>query len=261
MSKNTTQATTFGRIPFSADPFGLTLGQQPSLGFRPRLRYDNEPGAGAGAGGSGGAAGGNAGAGGAGAGAGGAGAGGAGAGGGNDDEQLGAAGVRALERERQAKNAAKDALKGFEALGMTPDQIRELIDKNDPKNPERVAREATRAAETAANDRVSAVLRTSALTSAAAAANFANPDDALRFLDADAVKGLDVDLEKLAADPAKAKALVEALAKDRPYLVKNSTGSARDAGIGSRGSGSAPEPTPGLGRLSAAYAARNPENR
>jgi len=258
MSKNSTQATTFGRIPFSADPFGLTLGQQPSLGFRPRLRFEGEPGAGAGAGGSGGA-GGEGGAGGAGAGAGGAAA---GAGeGGEGGEQLGAAGVRAMERAKTERNEARASLKEFTDLGLTPAEVRALVEKNDPKNPERVAREATRAAEAAANERVSTVLRTSALTSAAAAANFANPDDALRFLDADAVKGLDVDLEKLAADPAKAKALVEGLAKDRPYLVKNSTGSARDAGIGSRGSGSTPEPTPGLGRLSAAYAARNPENR
>lgn len=255
MSKNCTTSPVYGRIPFTADPFGLMLGQQQSAGFRPRLRFEGEGGTGAGAGGAG--AGDGAGAGG--AGAGGAGAG-AGAGGtGDGDAPLDAPGIRALERERQEKRAAKDALKGFEGLGLTVEQIREMVEKNDPKNPERIAKEATRAAETAANERISTVLRTTAIATAAAAAGFANADDAIRFLDADEVKKLDVDLDKLSVTPDQVKKLVDDLVTARPYLTTNPAGSARDAGIGSRGTtAGAVEPTPGLGRLTAAYEASNP---
>lgn len=259
MSKNCTQAPVYGRIPLNADPFGLMLGQQ--VNMLPRLRFAGDGGAGAGAGGSGG---GDGGAGGAGDGAGGAGAG-EGAGGdggaGGDDPKLDAPGVRALERVKLERAAAKEALKGYESLGMTPEQIKELVEKHDPKNPERVAKEAERTATAAANERVATVLRNSAINSAATALQFANPDDALRFLDADAVKKLDVDLDKLTADQDGAKTLLEALVKDRPYLVTNSAGDHRDAGIGSRGAGSTPEPTAGLGRLQAAYAEKNPSNR
>lgn len=240
-STMTTTKTTpvYGRIPAHLDPFGLILGQ--TVPRTPFLRFEDEGGTGTGAGGTGGE--------------GGSGSGAAGAGGG--DEPLGEAGQRALEREKQRRREASDALKPFADLGMSAEDLAKLIEQNDPKNPERIAKQAAAQATKDAETRIAGVLRTSAIREAAATAGFADVSDALAMLPADKVASLKVDLEAGTADGDGVKALLDDLAKAKPYLLKTTdqTADHRTAGIGaSGGAGTAPETAPGTPTLRAAYA-------
>jgi hypothetical protein len=243
-AKGSTMTTTktipvYGRIPAHLDPFGLILGQ--TVPRTPFLRFEDEGGSGAGAGGTGGE--------------GGSGSGeGAGA---NADKPLGEAGERALEREKERRREASAELKKFTDLGISADDIAKLVEANDPKNPERIAKQAATQATKDAETRLSTVLRTSAIREVAATSNFSDPADALAMLPADKVAALKVDLDAGTADTAGVKALLDDLAKAKPYLLKttDTTADHRLAGIGaSGGTGTAPETAPGTPTLRAAYA-------
>lgn len=239
----TTTAPVYGRIPTNADPFGLILGQ--AVPRTPFLRFETEGGSGSGAGGLGGNGG---------QGAGQQGAGSQG-GSGNGDQPLGEAGQRALEREKERRREATDALKSFTELGMSAEDLAKLIEANDPKNPERIAKQAASQATKDAEARISGVLRTSAIREAAALAKFTDPGDALAMLSADKVAALKVDLEAGTADSAGVKALLDDLAKEKPYLLKQDEDTVvdhRTAGIGAGGSGAKPESKPGLARIRSA---------
>lgn len=241
-AKGSTMTTTktspvYGRIPAHLDPFGLFLGQQ--VNRMPRLRFEDEGGAGAGAGGSGGEGGDG------------------GKGGDEGDKPLGEAGQRALEREKERRREASDALKPFAELGMSAEDLAKLIEQNDPKNPERIAKQAAAQATKDAETRISTVLRTSAIREVAAASNFSDPADALAMLPADKVAALKVDLDAGTADSAGVKALLDELAKAKPYLLKttDTTADHRTAGIGAGGGTARPDVKPGVDRLRSAYAA------
>jgi hypothetical protein len=140
---------------------------------------------------------------------------------------------------------------------MSAEDLAKLIEANDPKNPERIAKQAAAQATKDAETRIAGVLRTSAIREAAATAGFSDAADALAMLPADKVAALKVDLDAGTADGDGVKALLDELAKAKPYLLKttDTTVDHRTAGIGaSGGAGTAPETAPGTPRLRAAYA-------
>lgn len=178
------------------------------------------------------------------------------------EETIDAATAKALrqqaEKRLQERNAARDEAKAFRDLGLTPAEIAELKKARDDANggptPEQIAEAARKDADKAANERIAARARTSAVREQAAALGFHEPKDALALLDRAALDEVAVDDDD-EADPAAVKRLLEQLAAARPYLVKKpGFASARDAGIGSTGSGARPDPGPGVARLAAAYA-------
>jgi hypothetical protein len=248
----TSKTPVYGRIPTHVDPFGLMLGQQVNL--RPRLRFEGEGGTGTGAG--------------AGAGAAGAGDGGQGGTGGtgtghDGDKPLGEAGERALEREKERRREATTKLTAFEALGLSAEDLAKLVEANDPKNPERIRRQAETEATNKANDRLSGILRTSAIREAAVTAGFADASDALAMLPQDAVAKITVDLDAGSADADGVKKLLDDLAKAKPYLLKTpgTTADHRTAGIGAGGGAAKPDVKPGLGRMANAYATNSTTSR
>jgi hypothetical protein len=237
--------TAHGKLPAHLDRFGLFGGQSILM---PRLRFAGEGGDGSGAvgsgtgtssGGSGGADGGKAPEGGA----------------GDGDKPLGPEGERALEREKERRRETSSKLKSYEELGMSAEDIAKLIEANDPKNPERIAKQAATQATNAANERMATVLRTSAIREVAATSGFTDPADALAMLPKDKVAALKVDLEEGTTDAAGVKALLEDLGKAKPYLLKptDTTADHRTAGIGAGGSAIKADPKPGRDRLRSAY--------
>ncbi len=177
--------------------------------------------------------------------------------GGDGDKPLGEAGQRALEREKERRREATDALKPFADLGMSAEDIAKLIEANDRRtrseSPKQAAAQATKDAEA----RIAGVLRTSAIREAAATAGFADVSDALAMLPADKVAALKVDLDAGTADADGVKALLDELAKAKPYLLKttDTTADHRTAGIGAGGGSARPDVKPGVDRLRSAYAA------
>ncbi|ATE56151.1 MULTISPECIES: hypothetical protein [Actinosynnema] len=165
------------------------------------------------------------------------------------DDQLGDAGKKALTEERKQRGAAE---KRAAALEAELQQLRDANKSAEEKALDAARREGANTATTAANARlVSAEVRI-----AAASGGFADPGDALAALreQLSAVKVTDTG----EVDQAAVKQLVDELAKAKPYLLKQSTtgtASPADAGIGAGGTTSGAPVAPGLGRLSAAYAA------
>lgn len=184
-----------------------------------------------------------------------------GAGGAGEPDPAGAANpdayTRALETMKAERAAARAEAKAFKDLGLSLEEIQALKAARDEAQggptPEQIAERARQDAEKAASDRYADKARASAVREQATALGFHNPRAALALLDQGALAEVEVADDE--ADPAGVKALLEALAKAEPYLVKAPGYSdPRDAGIGAVGGGAKPDPGPGANRIRAAYA-------
>lgn len=170
------------------------------------------------------------------------------------DEPLGPAGQQALDRMKADRKAAQDALKPYKALlrelGVKDAAaLKALIDGKqqaaDDADPDRIRREAAAEATQAANRKI-----VRAEVKAAAAGKFADPADAAAFLNLDEFE-VDEDGE---VDGDAIKAALDDLLKKKPHLAAQGGRRFQGGGDGGHRGGSKKEPTPGLGRLSAAYA-------
>jgi hypothetical protein len=230
--------------------FGQVLGHP----TKPHLRFFMPPPEGEGAGGAG--AGGDGGQG---------GAGGAGAGGEGGEQPLSAEDAKAIrktaDKAMQERNTARDEAKKFTDLGVTPEQVAQW--KADAERaaggptPEQIQKDADKRAEQAAAARYAEKARTTEVRTQAAALGFHDPADALALIPPAELAKVTVD-DNLDADGAAVRTLLEAIAKTRPYLVKSAgqqTADYRLAGIGGAGSGTRPEPAPGIARMAASYGA------
>ncbi|MBF4549243.1 hypothetical protein [Pseudoclavibacter sp. VKM Ac-2888] len=168
---------------------------------------------------------------------------------------LGDAGKQAIERMKGERNAAQSELKAFTSLGLSADDLKALVQANQDKSADKIREQATKEANDAANERLHNKLRSNELRTQAAVLGFNDPNDVGAFLTAEQIAGLSVsDADEV--DGAAAKALLEALAKSKPYLVKDTVTDSRTAGIGSVGSGGgATNVQPGRSRIAAAIAA------
>jgi hypothetical protein len=139
-----------------------------------------------------------------------------------DDEPLGPAGVQALERMKEERRTLKEALKPWADLGVSPDEVKQLLSTREGEAERQKQRELEQAAIGRANERlVTAEVR------AAAKGVLADPADAMRFLDLSKVEvGDDGTVDTTAIETAIAD-----LVKSKPYLAAQggSWGSA-DAG-------------------------------
>jgi hypothetical protein len=173
------------------------------------------------------------------------------------DKPLGPAGEQALERMKADRKAAQDALKPWKALARelgakTPEEVKAMIagkqQAADEADPDRIRREVTAEATAAANRKI-----VRAEVKAAAAGKFADPADAVAFLDLDT---FEVDDDGEVDQDALNEALTELLRK-KPHLAAQ--GGRRFAGGGDGGHrGDAKvDPGPGIARLAHAYSAGN----
>jgi hypothetical protein len=143
--------------------------------------------------------------------------------------------IEDLAKERKRRKAAEERVRALEQQY-----------ESDPEAREREIREQAQAPAIRA-------LRVSAVEMAAAAAGFVYPEDAYRLLDSDEIASIDVDLEgdTPAPDRDAVTALVKALAKRRPGLLKT----AGDEGKGGRPPAGAGGADLGAGRNGAQSAA------
>jgi hypothetical protein len=234
-----TTARPLGALPNRLDPFGQIL---PTASARLRLRFAEAGGDGSGAGGDG-----------------------EDGDGGDGSDALGDAGKKALDRMKGERNTARDALKAFTDLGVSPDQVKAWKDaqgKPDADKPapapdvDAITKKVREdlAKEFGAQNAVR--LRGAEVRAQAAEMGFIKPTQALALVD-------QADLADVAVkddgtvDAAAVKKLLADLAKDSPHLVtpEDTTASHRDAGIGASGGTGKPEVQPGRLRMQAAYAA------
>jgi DNA-binding transcriptional MerR regulator len=171
---------------------------------------------------------------------------------------LGDAGQQAIDRMKTERNTARQEAKAYKDLGLSPDEIRALVaEKNagTAPDPEKIAREAQKAADAAAKDRYDGKARGSEVRAQAAELNFIKPTQALALLDPKDLADIDVD-DDGEVDADAVKKLLEKLATDNPHLLKptDTTPDYRSAGIGGSGSGTKPEVRPGVDRIRNAYA-------
>jgi hypothetical protein len=164
------------------------------------------------------------------------------------------------DKRMRERNEARDALKPWTDLGITPDEAKQLKEQRDAANggpsAEELADRAQKAADKAAAEKFAGVARRSAVRAQAAELGFHNPTAALAMLDTAKVAEISVD-ENYEADAAAVKNLLEALGKAEPYLLKTSgqqTADHRTAGIGAVGGSTKPDPGPGTPRMANAYA-------
>lgn len=162
------------------------------------------------------------------------------------------------DKRLQERNAARDEAKAYRDLGLTVEEIADLKAARDKANggptPEQIAAQARKEADADAAERYASKARASAVREAATALGFHNPKAALAMLDPKALAAVPVDDDE--ADAKAVGALLEALAKAEPYLVKTTTPPTADwraAGIGGVGSTAKAEPSPGLDRIRSAY--------
>jgi DNA-binding transcriptional MerR regulator len=181
---------------------------------------------------------------------------------GDAEGTLSAADAKALraqaDKRMQERNAARDEAKAFKELGLTPDEIKALIearDKTDAPDEEKIRKAALRDAEAAAREKFSGKLRAAEVRAQAAGLGFASPSDALALIPADKLAAVDVSDDD-EVDAGEIKKLLEQLKTDKPYLLKktDTTADHQTAGIGATGSGNRPEVQPGTPRMAAAYA-------
>lgn len=173
---------------------------------------------------------------------------------GQDDDgadQLQDKGKQALDRMKTQRNQFRDQLREFQALGLTPEQIRALqkpAGDDDKPDPDAIREQARREARAEANrERVVDKIE------AKAAREFADPEDAVAILlrgrdAADFLDGEKVDVEEIES------ALKELLEKKPHLAAQRGRKFQGGADGGARKETAKPEPTPGLGRLRAAYA-------
>ncbi|MGY1773510.1 hypothetical protein [Blastococcus sp. SYSU D00813] len=173
---------------------------------------------------------------------------------GQDDDgagQLGDAGKQALDRMKTQRNQFRDELRPWQSLGVTPDQVRELLGKqgagDGQPDPDEIRRQAKAEARAEVlRDRVVDRIE------AKAAKDFADPEDAVAILlrtrkADDFLNGDSIDVEKI-------EDALKALLKNKPHLAAQGRRFQGDADGGARKETAKPEPAPGLGRLRAAYA-------
>lgn len=171
-------------------------------------------------------------------------------------DTLGDGGQKALQAERNARAEAEKTAKAYSALGSVED-LQKLLQANQDKGVEKIREQAKTEAEAAANERLHNKLRSNVLITQAAVLGFNKPEDATAFLTTEQISGLAVS-DSDEVDAAAAKALLDGLVKERPYLVKNATPDHRAAGIGSVSS--APNSSSvGPGRPRLAHAYNNPK--
>lgn len=173
---------------------------------------------------------------------------------GDGDKPLGPAGEQALERMKADRKAAQDALKPWKALARelgakTPEELKALLagkqQAADEADPDRIRREAAAEATQVANRKI-----VRAEVKAAAAGKFADPADAIAFLDLDSFE-VDDDGE---VDQDALNEALDDLLKKKPHLAAQ--GGRRFAGGGDgghRGEGRV-NPGPGIARMAHAYA-------
>lgn len=127
-------------------------------------------------------------------------------------DQLGDPGKQALDRMKAQRNAARDELRAFKALGLTPEQIAALTAPKDDAqlDAEKIRRDARAEADRKANGRI---IRSE--IRAAAAGKLADPADALRYLDL-SVFEVDDDGE---VDQGEIADAITDLIKNKPYLA------------------------------------------
>ena len=147
-------------------------------------------------------------------------------------EALGDAGKQALDRMKEQRNAARAEARAFKALGMTPDQIKALLDtqkgEGDQPDADAIRRDAEREATSKANQRI---LRSE--VKAAAAGKLADPHDALTLLDLDKFEVGDdgeIDEEEIAD-------AIDDLLKKKPYLAAQGKRFQGEADGGTRNGG------------------------
>jgi hypothetical protein len=180
--------------------------------------------------------------------------GGDGGGSGGGDDQLGEAGKKALQAERDARKAAEDRVKDLEARlsrKPKPDDGKDNggkggEGKGDPAPDAEAIKKEIRdeiAAETNAR-----LVR--AEVKAAAAGKLADPADAPKFIDLSAIKIGD-DGEP---DAKQIKKALDDLLKEKPYLAATGQQGWGDVGGGGQQSAPPADVEPGLGRLRHAYA-------
>ena len=130
-------------------------------------------------------------------------------------DALGDKGKQALDRMKAERNGFRDELNQYKGLGLTPEQLQQLIAKSeeDAKTAEqaRVQREAEQAAVSKANQRL-----VRAEVKAAATGKLANPQLALRLLD---LSSFDVDDDGEVDSDAISAAIDELISKE-PYLAQ-----------------------------------------
>lgn len=170
-------------------------------------------------------------------------------------EGLGDAGKRAIDRMKADMKAAQDEAKQFKDLGLTPDQIKQLIANDSASAQEAALAQERQKVEQETQQRLHAKLRDLSITAQASTLGFHDPADALTQLKREQIDAVDVSATD-DVDAAAVKALLEQLAKDKPYLVKQTVSDPTFAGIGWVGSSASQADTakPGLDRLRAAYA-------
>ena len=172
-------------------------------------------------------------------------------------DKLGDAGKQALDRMKQERNEARETLRAFQELGLTAEQVKELVGRDQQASEQALKEQAKREAAEEAQARLATKLRATEVRAQATALGFHNPADALAHLTADQLAAIDVSATD-DVDAEAVKALLADVVKDRPYLVASTTppiATHRAAGIGA-GTATGPAPTtPGMGTLRAAYEA------
>lgn len=162
-------------------------------------------------------------------------------------EGLGDAGKQAIDRMKAEREEAKRRAKAAEA---ELEKLRNASKTDQEKAVDAARKEGESEAIKRANDRI---IRAEAKT-LAASAKFRDPGDVIAQLGSQ-LADITVD-EDGEVDQKALKALVDALAKSKPYLIDtgSTTATAADAGIGTTGSTTKPDPGPGRARLASAYA-------
>lgn len=154
---------------------------------------------------------------------------------GPEDEPLGEAGKRALDRERQARRDAERRAKALEDQATKAQEELAKAREAQLSETEKAIAKAQADAAKEAREEEQAKWRDRILATAlhgAAVGKLANPEDAIKFVD---VSGLDPDDQDLAS---KLGVLVDELVKERPYL-KGEGGKVKGNGDG----GTKPKPS------------------
>lgn len=164
------------------------------------------------------------------------------------ESQLGDAGKKAIDRMKADKRAAERRAAAAEAE-------LEKIRTEGLSEQEKAVALARKEGETEATTKANARLVRAEAKALAAAAKFRDAGDVIAQL-GDKLSGITVD-EDGEVDQAALKALVDDLAKNKPYLVDSgtTTATAADAGIGTTGTKQPSDPGPGRNRIRAAIEA------
>lgn len=164
------------------------------------------------------------------------------------DPALGDAGKQAIDRMKSERNAERKRAASAEA------ELEKLRNAGQTEQEKAVAA-ARKEGESEATKRANDRLVRAEAKAVAAGAKFRDPSDAIAQLGSQLAEiAVDEDGE---VDQAALKALVDKLAKGKPYLVDtgSTTATAADAGIGTTGTTTPTDPGPGRSRLRAAIEA------